>query len=132
MHQYGEEGFCLIWAVNNALQEKIVKKEDVVEEIIKMDADNSKRDLHDYIDSTGIDFMDFKRIIRRLYGIELKKVNGISNHGGFIITIDFKSYLHSISSYNGRIMDNRKKRELHHIPWDKVVDIYKVSLSESA
>jgi hypothetical protein len=28
MHQYGEEAFCLIWAVNNALQEKIVKKGD--------------------------------------------------------------------------------------------------------
>lgn len=129
MHQYGREGFCLIWAVNNALQQNIVKQDEVLEELAKKDEADKSRDWEDFIDNTGIDFNAFRDIIRNKYGIELRKVNGVSNIGGFIITVEYKDYLHSISLYNGKVLDNRKRKELKHIPWDRVYDIYQVIYS---
>lgn len=126
MHQFGQEGFCLLWAVNNALQERIIDKEEVVLELMRFDKNNDKRTITDYIDSKGIVFDDFKKVINNLYGIELKKVNGVSNIGGFIIIVEFKGYNHVISLYNGKVLDNRKRHQLHHIPWDRVESIYRV------
>jgi hypothetical protein len=127
MHQYGEPGFCLLWAVNNALQEDVVKKDEIIEVLKKMDSKDKNRDWNYYLNETGIDIESFKKAIQVLYGIELRQTSRVSNTGRYIVIVKFPKYNHSISIVQGKVLDNRRKPvELKAVPWSRVEEVYEV------
>jgi hypothetical protein len=129
MHQYGQEGFCLVWSINNALQRKLLTSEEVVEYLKQEDQRDEKKTIKDFIAIDGIDFMEFREFLREKYGIRLKKVNNIVKSGRYLVTYDFGDYYHTVAVYNGKVYDSRKRLEIKTLDTRrKLVDIYKLNL----
>jgi hypothetical protein len=129
MHQYGQEGFCLVWAVNNALQKRLLTSEEVVDYLVDEDIEDKKKHIYDFIDKDGIDFEEFRDFLRDKYGIKLQKVNNISRNGRYLVTYDFGDYYHTVGVYNGKVLDSRKRMEIKSLATRrKLVDIYKLNL----
>ncbi len=129
MHQYGKEGFCLIWAINNALQRRLLSPEKVVDYLVQRDNEDKKRDIYDFIDRDGIDFEEFREYLREEHGIKLQKVDKVQKQGRYLVTYDFGDYYHTIAVYNGKVLDSRKKMEIKSLKNRRpLVDIYKVYL----
>jgi hypothetical protein len=129
MHQYGAEGLCLVWGINNALQEKILSPSKLmpyIDEENKRDKDHNSRY---YVGRDGINFRVFKKIIDKVFKITLKRVKSVRKHGSYIVTYDFGDYYHTIGVYEGNALDSRKQEEITEIkpPGLRIVDIYKVS-----
>lgn len=129
MHQFGQEGFCLIWAVNNALQRKLLTVDDVLREIHEEDVKDKSRDVDHYIGLDGLDFETFRKILREDYKIRLVKVHKITKHGRYLVTYDFGDYYHTIAVYNGKPLDSRKKLQIKSLQTRRrLVDIYRLYL----
>jgi hypothetical protein len=125
---YGAEGFCLVWAINNAFKRKILDKDMIVAQIKQMDRNNPKRTLKYYIGKDGIDFRSFKKLLKTSYGIKLTKVSKYTNKGKYLLTYDFGSYLHTVAMTNGEVIDSRKEKEITTpTPNVPLVDVYKIT-----
>jgi hypothetical protein len=129
MHQYGLEGFCLVWAVNNALQRRVVNPLELVKYLAREDDKDKKRGWDDFIARDGVDFEEFRNFIKEKYGIKLVKVDRISIHGKYLVTYDFGDYYHTVAVRNGKVLDSRKKHEIKTLNTRrKLVDIYSLNL----
>jgi hypothetical protein len=127
MHQYGEDGLCLLWGVNNALQKKILTKEPVFREIQKINANNTNRNIRHYVGKDGLDFKAFKAGIKNLYGISLRRVKEYKMKGAYLLTYDFGSYYHTVALVDGEVLDSRKEKEITTLNTvRRLVDVYKV------
>lgn len=127
MHQYGEPGLCLMYSVNNALQNPIITKEVLFRELRQINEANPRRNSRYYVGKDGIDFRSFKRVLMDNYRIYLRKVKTYKMKGRYLITYDFKSVLHTVALVDGEIMDSEKKDEIKDINnGHKIVDVYKV------
>jgi hypothetical protein len=128
MHQYGEEGLCLIWGVNNALQRKLLTKEAVMREISHINDLNTRRTIRHYIGRDGINFRAFKRVLKERYRIYLRKVKTYKMTGRYLVTYDFGDYYHTVALVDGEILDSRKENEIRSLDTDRrVVDVYRVA-----
>lgn len=127
MNQYGEEGLCLIWAVNNALQKNIVTKERIFAEFSRINHDNTRRKAPYYIGKDGLNFKTFKSVLQKSYGIRLRRMKKYKMKGAYLLTYDFGSYYHTVALVDGEILDSRKEKEITSLDTTKrLVDIYKV------
>lgn len=125
---YGQQGLCLIWAINNAYKRKILDKDIVLAQIAQIDKNNPTRTLKYYIGKDGIDFRTFKKLMKNSYGIKLTKVKNYSNKGKYLLTYDFGSYYHTVAMTNGEVIDSRKQREITNPnPPVPLVDVYKIT-----
>jgi hypothetical protein len=126
---YGSEGYCLIWAINNAFKRKILDKDIVLAQIAQIDKNNHARTLKYYIGKDGIDFRTFKKLLKNSYGIKLTKVKHYSNKGKYLLTYDFGSYYHTVAMTNGEVIDSRKQKEITTpTPNVPLVDVYKITI----
>jgi hypothetical protein len=127
MHQYGAGGLCLLWAVNNALGEEVLRTGPIMRAIGKIDHEDKTRNARYFVGKDGIDFKTFKKVIRNDYGIELKKVKHTSKMGRYLLTYDFGDYLHTIAMRKGEVLDSRKRQEIKQFDAEQpLVDIYKL------
>jgi hypothetical protein len=127
MHQRGEEGFCLVWAVNNALQSNIVSKDRILAEFARINHNNKKRNTQYYINKDGLDFKTFKTALKNVYGITLRRMKKYKMKGAYLLTYDFGSYYHTVALVNGEVLDSRKKEEITGLDTTRrLVDVYKV------
>jgi hypothetical protein len=127
MRQYGQQGLCLIWGVNNALGRKILTKETVFSLLRQENIRDRKRNSRYYVGWDGIDFKSFKKVILSHYGIYLKKVKNYKMTGGYLLTYDFHDYYHTVALRDGEVIDSRKEKEIKDLDVDRrLVDIYKV------
>lgn len=127
MHKYGEQGLCLIWGVNNALQKNIVTKERIFAELARINNNNTRRNAPYYIGKDGLNFKTFKVVLQKNYGIGLRRMKKYKMNGAYLLTYDFGSYYHTVALVNGEILDSRKEKEITGLDTTrKIVDIYKV------
>ena len=127
MKQYGQQGLCLIWGVNNALGRKVLTKEGVFRLINKENVRDRNHNSRYYIARDGIDFKSFKKVIKEGFGVYLKKVKTYRMTGNYLLTYDFHDYLHTIAMRDGEVIDSRKHQEITSLDTDrKLVDVYKV------
>jgi hypothetical protein len=127
MKQYGQQGLCLIWGVNNALGRKVLTKEGVFSLIHKENVRDKKRNSRYYVGWDGIDFKTFKKVILNGYGIYLKKVKNYKMTGSYLLTYDFNDYLHTVALRDGEVIDSRREKEIKDLDVDRrLVDVYKV------
>lgn len=127
MHQYGEDGLCLIWGVNNALQIRLLSKDNVFREIQKVNVANKQRNSRHYVGRNGIDFRAFKHVLKSHFGVLLRRVKKYKLKGGYLLTYDFGDYYHTVALYNGEVLDSRKEKEIKDLNVEKrLVDVYKV------
>lgn len=127
---YGQQGLCLIWAINNAYKRKILDKDMVLAQIAQIDKNNPARTMKYYIGKDGIDFKTFKRLLKSSYGIQLTKVKKYTNKGKYLLTYDFGSYYHTVAMTNGEVIDSRKQKEITTpTPNVPLVDVYKITTS---
>jgi predicted transcriptional regulator len=126
MHQYGEQGFCLVWAVNNALQQTLLNKNVIVRELMTLNDKNKNRNKQHYVNREGINFRSFKKVIKDIYGVGLRKVKTYSMKGRYILTYDFGKYLHTVALVDGKLLDSERGSDLSIDTKRKLVDVYKV------
>jgi hypothetical protein len=127
MHIRGEDGFCLIWAVNNALQSNVVSKDRILAEFARINHNNKKRNTLYYINKDGLDFKTFKTALKNVYGITLRRMKKYKMKGAYLLTYDFGNHLHTVALHNGEVLDSRKEKEITSLDTPKrLVDIYKV------
>jgi hypothetical protein len=127
MHQRGEEGLCLVWAVNNALQKNLISKESILDEFARVNSSNKKRYAPYYVNKDGLNFKTFKAVIKRRYGIALRRVKNYKMEGSYLLTYDFGDYYHTVALVDGEILDSRKTKEITGLDTArKLVDVYKV------
>lgn len=127
MHKYGEQGLCLIWGVNNALQKNLVTKERIFAELVRMDHNNIRRNRNYYVANDGLNFKSFKVALQKVYGVGLRKMKKYKLKGSYLLTYDFGDYYHTVALVNGEILDSRKEKEITSLETNrKLVDIYKV------
>ena len=127
MKQYGQQGLCLIWGVNNALGRKVLTKDAVFRLINKENRRDRRHNSRFYIANDGIDFKTFKKVILNAYGIYLKRVKNYKTTGSYLLTYDFNDYLHTVALRDGEVIDSRREKEITDLDVDrKLVDIYKV------
>jgi hypothetical protein len=126
MHQYGEQGFCLVWAVNNALQQNLLNKNVVVRELMVLNDKNKIRNKQHYVNRDGINFRSFKKVIKNIYGVGLRKVKTYNMKGRYILTYDFGKYLHTVALVDGQLLDSERNSDLSLDTKRKLVDVYKV------
>lgn len=125
---YGQQGFCLIWAINNAFKRKVLDKDTVLMQLVQIDKKDKKRSLRYFIANDGIDFKTFKKLMKNSYGIQLFKVKNYSNKGKYLLTYDFGDYFHTVAMNNGEVIDSRKTHEITTpTPGYPLVDVYRVS-----
>jgi hypothetical protein len=125
---YGAEGFCLVWAINNAFKKKVLDAKAVVEQIKHIDRLDPHRTLKYFIGKDGIDFKTFKKLMKNVYDIQLTKVKKYSNKGRYLLTYDFGNYLHTVAMVDGEVIDSRKKQEITDTnPGKPLVDVYKIT-----
>lgn len=124
MHQYGESGFCLIWAVNNALQRNLLDKDTILRELKGLNKKNKNRNVQYYVNKGGLNFKSFKRVIDDVYGIKLKRVREYNDQNSYIVTYDMGGYLHTVAMVDGEILDSERESKI--TDKSKRVDIYKV------
>ena len=127
MHQYGEQGYCLLWAINNSLQRKILTKDGILKELKGINERNKTHNSRYYMGDDGLDFKSFKAIIKRVFGIYLKRVKTYKLVGSYILTYDFGDYYHTVGMIDGEILDSRKHSEIKSLDTKvPLVDVYKV------
>jgi predicted protein tyrosine phosphatase len=127
MHQRGEDGLCLIWAVNNALQKNIVSKEVILAEFQRINQNNKKRYAPYYVNKDGLDFKTFKVVVKKRYGVALRKVKSYKMKGSYLLTYDFGDHYHTVALVDGEVLDSRKTREITGVDTPRrLVDVYKV------
>lgn len=127
MKQYGQQGLCLIWGVNNALGRKVLTKEGVFRLIHMENVRDRRRNSRYYVAKDGIDFKTFKKVILNGYGIYLKKVKNYKMTGSYLLTYDFSDYLHTVALRDGEVIDSRREKEIKDLDVDRrLVDVYKV------
>jgi hypothetical protein len=126
-HEYGSNGLCLLWAVNNALQGDVLTPSVVLPYIEEENKKNKKRNIRSYASSDGIDFRVFKKVLKEVFQIRLVKVDKVNKGGKYIITYDFGDYYHTVGYYKGKVLDSRRRQEITTLnPGHRVVDIYRV------
>jgi hypothetical protein len=127
MRQLGQEGLCLIWAVNNALGQRLLTKESVFRLLAAENRRDRRHNSRYYIARDGIDFKSFKKVIKEGFGVYLKRVKTYRMTGNYLLTYDFHDYLHTIAMRDGEVIDSRKHQEITSLDTDrKLVDVYKV------
>jgi hypothetical protein len=127
MKQYGQQGLCLIWGVNNALGRKVLTKEGVFRLINRENVRDRSHNSRYYVARDGIDFKTFKKVILNGYGIYLKKVKNYKMQGSYLLTYDFHDYLHTVALRDGEVIDSRREKEIKDLDVDRrLVDVYKV------
>jgi hypothetical protein len=127
MKQYGQQGLCLIWGVNNALGRKVLTKEGVFRLIHRENVRDRSHNSRYYVARDGIDFKTFKKVILNGYGIYLKKVKNYKMQGSYLLTYDFHDYLHTVALRDGEVIDSRREKEIKDLDVDRrLVDVYKV------
>jgi hypothetical protein len=127
---YGQDGLCLIWAVNNAFKSKILNPKVVFAQIAEIDRRDKKRSWSYFVNKDGIDFNTFKKVMKEKYGIQLIKVKNYSNKGKYLLTYDFGDYYHTVAMTDGEVIDSRKSKEIKDTnPGVPLVDVYKIRKS---
>lgn len=127
---YGQQGLCLIWAINNAFKSKVLDPKVVLAQIAIIDKRDKKHSWSHFVNKDGIDFNTFKKLLKKEYGIQLVKVKSYTNHGKYLLTFDFDDYYHTVAMVDGEVIDSRKNKEITSpTPGYPLVDVYKIRKS---